>query len=620
MRIFAIHANNPIVPRSITNPVGGADRIKRTAGAVIDRLNVIEDWLIGRFEQIPVERFLVNSLYVNQYRYEYKISVTQLEMLVNDLLAELGLLPNDYVVREVVGAYEQGTGLAVDNLANISDDYTRTITQVLMSDPWQRRAALVGSRVFEEMKGFEGYTGRDLARVLRQAVQDGLNPRDVVGTIKERFGVSESRAKRIATTEISGALRRGRWDEAQDAESRLGIRVRMLWVSALRPTTRLWHASRHGLLYTIQEVREFYAESGNAINCYLPGTKVSGRFVAGSKAHYSGDTINIMTGGGRNITVTPNHPIMTSRGMVAAAEITESDYLVAYDGEVEYFAGVGNLNGDVVDSTVENVFCALSDIGHSVNRWVMAVDFHGDGRLMDKSVNIVNIDGILPCAYNSKIGKALDYLSLVKSDPSCLRGGSLYLGLGRIFSASHGAICAMGNSLAIFLGRFAVANIRRWASSSVVKSALVKVSVDGDSCDSVLSGKLKNAGTRKVLGMDGVNVHRGSFASIAHWTKANILKPLINRSGADANRVGNVGKALAGFATLDKVIKVDTIFYTGHVYDLQEVSGIMIANGIISSNCYCTQIETLVDKDGKPVVTRAIDRLLKQKAQYFGND
>jgi hypothetical protein len=36
--------------------------------------------------------------------------------------------------------------------------------------------------------------------------------------------------------------------------------------------------------------------------------------------------------------------------------------------------------------------------------------------------------------------------------------------------------------------------------------------------------------------------------------------------------------------------------------------------------CGCTQIETLVDKDGKPVVTRAIDRLLKQKAQYFGND
>jgi len=268
MRVFAIHANNPIVPRSITNPVGGADRVRRVVNAINESLVGVQDWLINRFEQIPVERIVVNRLWVNSYRYEYQISVTQLEMLVNDLLIELGLLPNDYVVREVVGAYEQGTGLAVENLANISEDYTRTITQVLMSDPWQRRAALVGSRVFEEMKGFEGDTGRDLARVLRQAVQDGLNPRDVVSTIKERFDVSESRAKRIATTEISGALRRARWDEAQDAESRLGIRVRLMWVSALRPTTRLWHASRHGLLYTIQEVREFYAVNGNAVNCY----------------------------------------------------------------------------------------------------------------------------------------------------------------------------------------------------------------------------------------------------------------------------------------------------------------------------------------------------------------
>lgn len=268
MRVFAIHANNPIVPRSVTNPVGGTTRINRTTKAITDALGDVQDWLINRFEQIPVERIVVNRLFVNSYRYEYQISVTQLEMLVNDLLIELGLLPNDYVVREVVGAYEQGTGLAVENLANISDDYTRTITQVLMSDPWQRRAALVGSRVFEEMNGFEGDAGVELGRVLRQAVQDGLNPRDVVDTIKQRFGVAESRAKRIATTEISGALRRARWDEAQDAESRLGIRVRLMWVSALRPTTRLWHASRHGLLYTIQEVREFYAVNGNSVNCY----------------------------------------------------------------------------------------------------------------------------------------------------------------------------------------------------------------------------------------------------------------------------------------------------------------------------------------------------------------
>jgi SPP1 gp7 family putative phage head morphogenesis protein len=279
-------AGQPILPRSITNPVGQSSRVNRVTGAIDDALATVEDWLIQRFEQIPTESIVVSRFFINRSRYEYQISIPDLELLVEELAVQLGIVPDQYVVDQVIGAYEVGTNLAVTNLANISDDYTRNITQVLMSEPYQRRVALIGARVFEEMQGFEGDTGRDLARVLREAVQDGLNPRDVVETIRNRFGVARSRAARIAQTEITGALRRGRWDEAQDAETRLGLRVRLLWVSALKPTTRLWHASRHGGIYTVQEVREFYATGANAIFCYCgqveilvnsDGTPVTGR-------------------------------------------------------------------------------------------------------------------------------------------------------------------------------------------------------------------------------------------------------------------------------------------------------------------------------------------------------
>lgn len=279
-------AGQPILPRSITNPVGQSSRVNRVTGAIDDALGTVEDWLIQRFEQIPTESIVVSRFFVNRSRYEYQISIPDLELLVEELAAQLGIIPDQYVVDQVIGAYEVGTNLAVTNLSGISDDYTRNITQVLMSEPYQRRVALIGARVFEEMRGFEGDTGRDLARVLREAVQDGLNPRDVVETIRNRFGVARSRAARIAQTEITGALRRGRWDEAQDAETRLGLRVRLLWVSALKPTTRLWHAQRHGGIYTVQQVREFYAEGANAINCYCTqveilvkedGTPVTGR-------------------------------------------------------------------------------------------------------------------------------------------------------------------------------------------------------------------------------------------------------------------------------------------------------------------------------------------------------
>lgn len=279
-------ASQPILPRSIANPVGQSSRVNRVTGAIDNALGAVEDWLIQRFEQIRTESIVVSRFFVNRSRYEYQISIPDLELLVDELAVQFGIIPDQYVVDQVIGAYEVGTNLAVTNLSGISDDYTRNITQVLMSEPYQRRVALIGARVFEEMQGFEGDTGRDLARVLREAVQDGLNPRDVVETIRNRFGVARSRAARIAQTEITGALRRGRWDEAQDAETRLGLRVRLLWVSALKPTTRLWHAQRHSEIYTVQQVREFYAEGANAINCYCTqveilvkedGTPVTGR-------------------------------------------------------------------------------------------------------------------------------------------------------------------------------------------------------------------------------------------------------------------------------------------------------------------------------------------------------
>lgn len=47
-----------------------------------------------------------------------------------------------------------------------------------------------------------------------------------------------------------------------------GLKTGLLWLSALKPTTRSWHASRHGKVYTTEQVRDFYAENGNRYNCY----------------------------------------------------------------------------------------------------------------------------------------------------------------------------------------------------------------------------------------------------------------------------------------------------------------------------------------------------------------
>lgn len=254
-----------------TNPVGQVRRYRAATQAINRHNRRVLQWLIERIGQIPTDRIEVNALHHNAARYEYLLSTGELDAIINELRRRLGEMPSEALVSRAVQAYEAGTGDAVTNLQGITagqaQTYTTTVAEVLASDPWQRRVALMRSRIFELMEGFEGELGSDLARTLSQAVQDGENPMRLVRKLRERYGVSRSRAERIARTEITQAYRRARLDEAQDAQTRLGIQTKMLHLSALSETSRSDHMARHGNLYTPQEVREWYAEGANAINC-----------------------------------------------------------------------------------------------------------------------------------------------------------------------------------------------------------------------------------------------------------------------------------------------------------------------------------------------------------------
>lgn len=272
-------AEQPLLPRSRMNPVGQTRLYRKTIKRVKKRLSKVRDWLLRELESIPVREVEVNvsldpDIVVNSRIYEYLINPDELDRVTDQILEEIGEMPARTMTEAAASAYEIGTGMAVENLRRISDDYNRDLVQVMGSDPYRRRAALIRSRVFEEMVGFTGDTRTELARVLREGIENGFNPREVAKHIRRRTGVSKTRAERIARTEIGQAQRRARLDEAQDAQQSLGLQTKMLWLSALSPTTRDTHARRHGKLYTAQEVREFYSRDANAINCKCAQTEV----------------------------------------------------------------------------------------------------------------------------------------------------------------------------------------------------------------------------------------------------------------------------------------------------------------------------------------------------------
>lgn len=212
--------------------------------------------------------------------YSFELVPEQVLTIADDIrdLIQDGINGDRWLIESYVQpSYAAGAARAWGNLSVQSEVYRTALPQfanLLMSQPYQTRIALTAARVFEEMEGFAGDLGNKLAATLSRSVADGLGIREVAGQIKQNFDVSESRALRIARTEVNTALNRARMDEAQAAEAMLGLEVKLMHISAFMPTSRAWHIARHGTLHTPAAQRQWWSEDGNSINCFCTTVEI----------------------------------------------------------------------------------------------------------------------------------------------------------------------------------------------------------------------------------------------------------------------------------------------------------------------------------------------------------
>lgn len=270
-------ARSPILPSNVRDPTG-ADKLER--GAMRDWERRVRRCLkvaLEALDKIPA-RLVVNARYIFDLDPALLKAIFEgIDVAFDDILLEGGPDRSWFFETYVSTAYNRGTAQTVANISNQSTDYKAAIgsLQQLMARPeYRRRLGLVNARVFEEMKGFSEGVKVNMKRVLTDGVARGLSPREVSKNLQQQAGIEARRADRIARTEVSTALRRAKWDERDEAEERYGISSKLMHMSALSPTTRFTHAVRHGKLFTTQEVRDWYSQDGNSINCKCNQTEV----------------------------------------------------------------------------------------------------------------------------------------------------------------------------------------------------------------------------------------------------------------------------------------------------------------------------------------------------------
>lgn len=263
-------ARAPILPTNLGDP-NGTDAKERQAMAEFGRrIEQCRKAYVDMLDQIEFEAVTVNAK-----RYTFRTLPSILTQLL-DTTAKLvdGFIGADKVrnwfsISYVLPSYEKGAATAWRNLGVQSAEYalTRpTLQSLLLSEPYQTRIGLISAREFELMKGLSASVKEKMAQQLTAGLAQGIGPREIAKNLTMQAGIEKRRANLIARTEINQSLRSARLDETASAQ-KLGIKVKVLHISALSPTTRRTHAERSGHLFTVEEERDWYAVDGNAANC-----------------------------------------------------------------------------------------------------------------------------------------------------------------------------------------------------------------------------------------------------------------------------------------------------------------------------------------------------------------
>lgn len=268
----------PILPRNINDPTGQDVRERNAIKDFTRRIKAIGQYAKKVLESRKPSVLTLNALDVEVKRYNYNINETEYDFLgseLDNLIDRIILQGGDdgrlwLLTGYVQPAFQQGAAMAWANLTLQSPAYKLsrpTLESILTSAPYRRRLGYLKSREFEEMKGFAGDIKKNTRTILLDGMAQGINPNTIAGQLAEQTNITIGRAKRIARSEITLALKRSRVDEGEEAAVNLGLNIRMMQISALSPTTRLSHAQRHAKLYTFEEVRIWLATTPNSINC-----------------------------------------------------------------------------------------------------------------------------------------------------------------------------------------------------------------------------------------------------------------------------------------------------------------------------------------------------------------
>lgn len=229
-----------------------------------------------------------NSLLLNREVYEHQPDAyAQLRQFIAQTinkwleLGGTGKPPRWFFDAQVMAAYDSGASETIATIALLLAllPTKRTMLDIsfeniVVTYGYRQRMQYSFEQSYTSVQKLGNDVAADVTRAVSEKIDSGMSPVTLAAAAALVFDKARKRAKLIAENEINNTFRKAKQAEAEALASALDLNIKVLHRSALLPTTRAWHAARHGRIYTIQEQAIWWSQDANQINCHCSVSEV----------------------------------------------------------------------------------------------------------------------------------------------------------------------------------------------------------------------------------------------------------------------------------------------------------------------------------------------------------
>ena len=439
-------------------------------------------------------------------------------------------------------------------------------------------------------------TTRDAVRQeVAAGLANGENYKQIIARVEGLGAFSDDRANLIGETEIANANSAGALNGLFQARGN-GVDVKKGWLTAggLERVCPICVANEAVGPLELEEPFPSGDQHSPAHPRCLPGDAlVRARDVlAYSKRWYEGEMVVIRTAAQDDLRCTPNHPVLTDRGWIAAGLLNEGCNVIRALGAQRESAS--DPDAQDMPSRIEDIAEAFRLSGQMLAREVpvSAEDFHGDGK--GSKVAVIGTDRLLWDRLDAALREHGGQSDFERVGPQALaldsergldllRKGDGYAS-GGVVNATEARFPLFGEHLLPFdgfsFGRVADMN------SGLLEPESHAVSLDAKRLRDSILGHATNVGSnnRGVIGGDSALEVSGRAATAPEPKGAAVSgKDVL----VDAVSARKVAERLFGEVILDEILSVRRVPFAGHVFNLETESHVYLVSGVVSHNCRC---------------------------------